>query len=67
MADYSFYRIADCDIERTPNDIRFPRTLAELLRIVAVERQIPDDVEVYFVIHSRLFTVGDLRREMERH
>lgn len=67
MADHSYYRIDDCDIDRTPVDIRFPDTLADLLRIVSVERQIPDDVEVYFVTHTCLFTVGDLRREMERH
>lgn len=36
MADHSYYRIDDCDIERTPVD-------------------------------TRLFTIGDLRREMEFH
>lgn len=67
MADRSYYAIDDFDLDRTPASIRYPDTLDELWRTLIVERQIPDDTEVYLVTRTRLFTVGEFRRETERH
>lgn len=67
MADHSYYKIDDHNTERTSPFIRYPDTFADLVATLMVERHIPDDVEVYFVTNTRLFTVGDLRRELERH
>lgn len=67
MAEHSYFLIDDYDPDRTPLYLRYPDSFQRLIQTVLTQRDIPDDVEIAFVIHKTLFTVGDLRREMERH